>query len=704
MKKRINLLVLSLLLVFGAQAAYPQCSLLYTFTGEALDDVFGMSVSGAGDVNDDGFDDLIIGAPGNDAAGLFAGRAYVYSGMDGSLLYMFTGATDHDFFGTTVSGAGDVNNDGYDDLIIGASQATGIWSWGAGIAYVYSGADGSLLYTFTGEAEDDRFGMYHISGAGDVNNDGFADVIVGASYNDALGNRTGRAYVFYGGEGPFPITVLASDADMIFTGSVIDGGLGFSVSDAGDVNNDDYDDLFVGAWNPYGTAKAYVYSGLDGSVLYNLIAETQGDAFGFSVSAGDLNNDGIVDFVVGAYRNNTAGHYAGRAYAFYGRPEPFPITINAADADLIFTGEYADDQFGLDVSIAGDANCDGYDDIIVGADGYNDPYNWSGRAYVYSGIDGTLLCILRSEGESEYDEFGISVSGAGDVNNDGLPDVIIGARQGNNSGCGKAYVYIMVPTIVMISLDIKPGSCPNPLNVKAPKTHGLREVDENPVASKAGPHGPKKKKAVLPVAILGTVDFNVTDIDPMTVMLEGVPALRWNVEDVSTPVGEDAEECECNTLGPDGYPDLTLKFNKSLIVETLGEVYDGDTIPLTVTGELNDGTSIEGIDCVVIRGSHKTGEGVAVSKGESPTVTLLGNYPNPFNPITEISFSLPAASHVKLEIYNIMGQKVATLVDGTIEAGEHTIQWDGSEAASGVYMYRLEAGEFVDTKKMILLK
>jgi len=418
-----------------------QCSLAYTFTGEALNDLFGMSVSGAGDVNNDGFGDLIIGACGNDAAGLFAGRAYVYSGVDESLLYMFTGATDHDFFGTTVSGAGDVNNDGYDDMLIGASQATGTSSWGAGIAYVYSGVDGSLLYTFTGEAEDDRFGMYHISGAGDVNNDGFADVIVGASCNDALGNSTGKAYVFYGGEGPFPIAILASDADMIFTGTVIDGGLGFSVSGAGDVNYDNYDDLVVGAWNPSGTATVYVYSGLDGSVLYNLTAETSGDAFGYSVSAGDLNNDDIVDFVAGAYRNNAAGQYAGRAYAFYGRPGPFPITINASDADLIFTGEFAGDQLGIDVSVVGDVNHDGCEDIVVGADGYNDPYNLSGRAYVYSGNDGTSLYTLRSEGESEYDEFGLSVSGAGDVNNDGLPDIIIGARQENNSGNGKAYVY-----------------------------------------------------------------------------------------------------------------------------------------------------------------------------------------------------------------------------------------------------------------------
>jgi len=254
-----------------------------------------------------------------------------------------------------------------------------------------------------------------------------------------------------------------------------------------------------------------------------------------------------------------------------------------------------------------------------------------------------------------------------------------------------------------VNLDIKPQSCPNPLNVRAPKDYLWTEADESSMAAKARPDGPQKAKAVLPVAILGTADFDVADIDPTTVMLEGVPALRWNIEDVSTPVGEEAEECECTTDGADGYADLTLKFDKSLIVEALGEVYNGDTVSLTMTGELSDGAAIEGTDCVVIRGGDESDDGGGLF-GASPSVTLLGNYPNPFNPTTEISFNLPSASHVKLEVFNVMGQKVATLVNGQFEAGEHVVQWDGRDAASGVYFYRLQADDFVDTKKMMLLK
>jgi len=156
-------------------------------------------------------------------------------------------------------------------------------------------------------------------------------------------------------------------------------------------------------------------------------------------------------------------------------------------------------------------------------------------------------------------------------------------------------------------------------------------------------------------------------------------------------------ECECNTLGPDGYADLTLKFVRSLIVEFLGEVYDGDVIPLTITGELTDGTPFEGTDCVVILGGPPP-----VATASTPV--LNSNYPNPFNPVTQISFSLPAVCDVKLQVFNVMGQLVATLAEGSYEAGVHSVSWDGSNVASGVYLYRLQAADFVDAKKMILLK
>ncbi|MCH7879867.1 MAG: FG-GAP repeat protein, partial [candidate division Zixibacteria bacterium] len=181
-----------------SSGAAPQC-LPYYFTGEAAGDVFGISVSGAGDVNNDGFADLIVGALPNDAGGSNAGRAYVYSGQTGALLHTFTGEAAGDWFGHSVSGAGDVNNDGFADLIVGG-PGNNAGGGNAGRAYVYSGQTGALLHTFTGEAAVDFFG-FSVSGAGDVNNDGFADLIVGAYRNDAGGSDAGRAYVYSGQTG-----------------------------------------------------------------------------------------------------------------------------------------------------------------------------------------------------------------------------------------------------------------------------------------------------------------------------------------------------------------------------------------------------------------------------------------------------------------------------------------------------------------------
>jgi hypothetical protein len=137
---------------------------------------------------------------------------------------------------------------------------------------------------------------------------------------------------------------------------------------------------------------------------------------------------------------------------------------------------------------------------------------------------------------------------------------------------GDVYLITTNPASVFVAIDIKPGSCPNPLNVNA--------------------------KGVLPVAVLGTADFDVTAIDLASVRLAGVAPIRSSFEDVGTPA--DGGECECTTAGADGYIDLSLKFNTEDIVNAIGEVTDGETLELTLTGELSDGTAIEGADCVVI--------------------------------------------------------------------------------------------------------
>jgi|GEM_PF-3937367 len=243
-----------------------------------------------------------------------------------------------------------------------------------------------------------------------------------------------------------------------------------------------------------------------------------------------------------------------------------------------------------------------------------------------------------------------------------------------------------------VKVDIKPQSCPNPLNVA--------------------------DMGVLPVAILGTSDFDVSQVDPASLRLEGIAPVRWTMEDVSTPVPDSDDSCFCHTLGPDGFVDLVLHFPAQEIVSALGSYSNWETRALTLTGELFDGTPIEGEDCIRIQiPPKKRYWGGMFGKGEGPqnagygpsTFELLGNYPNPFNATTTISYSLPQDAEVRLDIYNVAGQKVRTLIEENQSAGIHSLVWDGRNdsgqpVASGLYFYRLKAGEFLETRRMTLLK
>ena len=413
-------------LIVAVSAAQSQCPPLYIFTGEAADNWFGQSAALAGDVNNDGFDDLIVGAPHNDAGGTNAGRAYVFSGQTGDTIYIFTGEAGDDFFGWSVASAGDVDSDGFDDLIVGAwlNDAGGT---NAGRAYVFSGQTGDTLYVFTGEAAFDFLGQ-SVAGAGDVNNDGFDDLIVGAGGNDAGGYRAGRAYVFSGQTG---------DTLYVFTGEAAEDFFGRSVASAGDVDNDGFDDMIVGAYGNDASAsaagRAYVYSGQSGDTIYTFTGEAAGDLFGWSVaSAGDVDNDGFDDLIVGAPQNNAGGTDAGRAYVFSGQ---------SGDTIYVFTGESANDFFGFSAASAGDVNNDGFVDLIVGAKNNVEGGVTAGRAYVFSGQSGDTIYVFT--GNARLDEFGISVASAGDVNDDGFDDIIVGAHWDNAGGnhAGRAYVF-----------------------------------------------------------------------------------------------------------------------------------------------------------------------------------------------------------------------------------------------------------------------
>jgi hypothetical protein len=375
---------------------------------EAVGDIYGDSIDSAGDVNGDGFDDVIISASQNDDGGTNAGKVYVYYGSSNGLSefpdWTAVGEAATDFFGGSVAGVGDVNGDGYDDVVIGAENNDGAGT-NAGEVYLFLGSKFGLKSTPSwsdqGEVAGDLFG-YTVAGAGDVNGDGYFDVLVGARWNDGGGTSSGEAYLYFGSS-----SGLSASPDWSKQGEAASDEFSRSIAGAGDLNGDGYDDVIIGAFSndDGGTnaGKAYVYfgssSGLSTIPDWNVTGEGAGDLLALSVSgAGDLNGDGYDEILIGAPQNDGSGSNAGKVYLFLGSASGPSGTV-----DWSFQGETAADQLGGSVASAGDVNNDGYDDIIMGAQ-YNDDHGGNaGKTYLYFGgprngpMRAILLVIISAE-------------------------------------------------------------------------------------------------------------------------------------------------------------------------------------------------------------------------------------------------------------------------------------------------------------------
>ena len=412
------------------------------FNGQGAGDQFGVSVSSAGDVNGDGYSDVIIGAKGYSSN---TGRAYIFFGglnMNTVANIIMTGEAAGDLFGVSVSSAGDVNSDGYSDVIVG-SQGSNSSTGKACLFFGGISMDSIADVTMISGATNNFLGC-SVSTAGDINDDGFDDVIVG-SFGYYNGGNLGQARIYLGG------ISMDSVFDLSVQGGVTGFFFGFSVSTAGDVNGDGYDDVIIGRYGVNSnTGTALIFFG--GAPMNNapdifLPGESTNNYAGYSVSeAGDVNGDGFSDVIVGAYGY---GSDQGRAYIYFGGASMNNIS------DVTITGEAAGDRFGNSVSGAGDVNGDGYSDVIVGASGYSAN---TGRTYVYyGGASMNNTADMTMTGETPGDKFGSSVSSAGDVNGDGYSDVIAGA-EGYSSNTGRAYIYFgsaAAPVIVDINMFIE---------------------------------------------------------------------------------------------------------------------------------------------------------------------------------------------------------------------------------------------------------
>lgn len=454
-----------------------------SFIGEDAGDNSGHSVSNAGDVNNDGYGDFIIGAYNNDGGALTAGQTYLILGratgswaMDTDLSSAnasFFGEAASDVSGHSVSGVGDVNNDSYADFIIGAynNQEGGI---AAGQTYLILGkAAGWAMDTnlssanasFIGEDASDFSGL-SVSGAGDVNNDGYNDFIIGAYGDDDGGATAGQTYLILGRATGWAMDTDLSSANASFFGEAAGDISGFSVSGAGDVNNDGYDDFLIGAYGNdgggvdagqtyliFGRATGWAMDTNLSSVNASFFGEDASDNAGYSVSdAGDVNNDGYADFVIGGTGDEEGGDSTGQTYLILGRATGWAMDTNLSLANASFIGEDVGDHSGHSVSGAGDVNNDNYDDFIIGADdntgggeGAGQTYFIFGRATGSWAMDVDLsLANASFIGEGINDSSGSSISGAGDVNNDGYTDFIIGADANDAGGDAAGQTYLVL--------------------------------------------------------------------------------------------------------------------------------------------------------------------------------------------------------------------------------------------------------------------
>jgi FG-GAP repeat len=380
-------------------------SALFFFEGPSGTKTFGSSVGSAGDVNGDGVEDVVVGHPGDSINGSFSGSARVYSGADGGVLHVFAGEDPNDGLGRAIGRGGDVNGDGFDDVVVGVPFD---FVQDRGSVRVYSGLNGALLHKFTGLVGGDLFG-WSVDCGGDVDGDGLADVIVGAPSADPTRLNSGSAYVFSGATGQL-LHQFDGDSKL--------GNLGIAVAMVEDANGDGFDDLVVGAHREGPGGRAFVFSGVDGSTLLTLDGAFPEGMFGGAVSgAGDVNGDGRGDVIVGTWADGTNGQQSGVAQVFSG-----------ADGSVLhsFYGQSDFTNLGASVAGAGDLNGDQLDDLLVGA---ND--GPAGEVRAYSGADGSLLYTFTS-GEAG-DGLELECASIGDLNGDGINEILAGAWLGDTS-------------------------------------------------------------------------------------------------------------------------------------------------------------------------------------------------------------------------------------------------------------------------------
>jgi subtilase family protein/Big-like domain-containing protein/cadherin-like protein/FG-GAP repeat protein len=660
----------------------------FTINGAGFNnDTSGGSVSSAGDFNGDGNDDFIIGGHFN-FYGNLDGRSYIVfgnssgfpatfelSGLNGINGFRMEGNSG-DQAGISVAGAGDVNGDGFDDVIVGArfadpnepnsGQSYIVFGNSSGFPSVLdlTSLNGTNGFAINGIKENDATGN-SVSTAGDVNGDGFADILISGSGADANGYGSGQTYVVFGSDATFPSEFELSGLDGM-NGFVLNGvsqyavsgsesfGSGHSVSPAGDVNGDGFDDVIT-----RGSTWSYVYFGKgDGFSASFKLKNIDGNN-GFVIkgatsvsNAGDFNGDGYDDIVLGYSLadpgGSSSGHDSGQGYIVFGKEKDFPALIDLANLNgtngFSINGVSGRDLTGNSVSSAGDVNGDGLDDVIIGAYGaYYDGDDQAGKSYIvlgkYNGfptflelsdLDGSNGFVINGVSNVFTGGSGYSVSGAGDINNDGLDDFIIGSPFSGVNTSGTSYlVYGSERSAEGFTFSVADGEG---LAISSRFNITVNNVPDNPIAIDDNATTLEEKS--VSIAVL------TNDIDPdgdalfiLSLSQGSNGAVTHNGQEITYTPNTDFYGTDTFTyLVSDGG---SLSFDRGTVTVTVSNVQEApiavydNAITLeetTITIDvLNNDTDFEN-DSLIVSGVTQSINGTVVNNGANVTFTPNANF------------------------------------------------------------------------------
>lgn len=846
-----------------------------SFLGKHYIERIGYAVAGGGDVNGDGYDDFLIGTFHNAVMGSDAGAAYLFLGrgrlpwglncsIDSADARMM-GRQAYDAAGYSVACNGDLNGDGLADMIIGAPAGNDKVPWMTGRIYIVFGkatADWGYYYRlddacdviYEGENNQDQAGL-SVAYIGDVNHDGYDDFICGAPLSDQGALNAGKVYLILGHANPWKKMNYLTNVAATFFYAREKAQAGYSVAGLGDINGDGTPDFAIGA---FGASRVFIIYGRprltwgqnfdldEADLILRGRAFFFDDGLGWKVAGGgDINGDGMPDVALSAIHDDIAGTRAGKVSLLFGKKggwENHELILEDV-ADASFVGEMPLDQAGWGIGFAGDMNNDGFDDLLIGS--YQDdkgPVN--GKAYLIKGKAtgwnrNTSLLTVPDYCERQPEGIGFAASTAGDFDGDGIADFVISAPFNSDlqQWNGKVYLFASQQIPYQVSGRVRYWRSQRPIPAAILQADsGSAARDTTDVAGgyqmflrgkcdhlvtidkPAGQHVGNAITAydaaliaqlAIQLALPDTINRMAADVnrDGQCTMYDAANALRYAVqlprlsdshagEWIFSPssmfydsiVADQFEQnyqglvrgdvdgnwqyagatsaksgiCRDLSLPPIGRGqefvvpiaydgdapmtslDLEVSFDGQMLElarwETTALMTDfnlqandqlpnrfllaayclpplskkGTLVNLVFRAKSSDVSPTEIIiDRLQIDNQMAQSRAIQVQWAHSEALPerfeLLQNYPNPCTNRTVISYQLPAADQVTITIYNVLGQVVRQWIQAKPDAGWYSLIWDrtdirGRLVPPGLYFYRLQAGNFMQMRKMVVIE